>query len=195
MDGRAKAVPPSSAEFTLLAKERAEIEDATDAAHMIVREIGKAKVNEVVTMAGTSLREAQHHPGRALVYIHGFNTDFDNALARAAQLAYDLEFEGPVFLFSWPSKGGDTWWQYIKGIFNYRIDRTNAENARVHFAKFLEQIVLPLKPPKLEIIAHSMGNKLLLEVLENEFIRRGQSGSIADSIDEIIFAAPDVAQS
>jgi esterase/lipase superfamily enzyme len=36
--------------------------------------------------------------------VHGFNVSFENALRRTAQIAYDLDFDGAPFLFSWPSR-------------------------------------------------------------------------------------------
>ena len=40
-----------------------------------------------------------------LVYVHGYNMSFDETATRAAQLAYDLDFPGLPFFFSWPSAG------------------------------------------------------------------------------------------
>jgi esterase/lipase superfamily enzyme len=40
------------------------------------------------------------------VFIHGFNVTFEDALLRAAQLKYDLNFSGEIVLFTWPSRGG-----------------------------------------------------------------------------------------
>ena len=48
----------------------------------------------------------------ALVFVHGYNTTFKDALFRAAQLAYDLKFDGPVFVYSWPSGGAVTSYVY-----------------------------------------------------------------------------------
>ena len=44
----------------------------------------------------------------AFVFIHGFNVDFDDAVYRTAQLAYDLGFDGAPILYSWPSVGKAT---------------------------------------------------------------------------------------
>jgi esterase/lipase superfamily enzyme len=38
-----------------------------------------------------------------LVFIHGSNVAFDDALYRTAQITYDLGFDGPPILYSWPS--------------------------------------------------------------------------------------------
>ena len=39
-----------------------------------------------------------------LVFVHGYNVDFENALKRIARFAFDLDFSGTCLLFSWPSK-------------------------------------------------------------------------------------------
>ena len=41
----------------------------------------------------------------AFVFVHGFNVRFVDALKRTAQLAHDLEVQGPIVSYSWPSRG------------------------------------------------------------------------------------------
>ena len=43
-----------------------------------------------------------------LVFIHGFNTTFDSAAKRAAQLGFDLRVPGITAFYSWPSLGNIT---------------------------------------------------------------------------------------
>jgi hypothetical protein len=38
------------------------------------------------------------------VFVHGFNNTFEDAARRAAQMAYDLDFDGTPLLYSWPSQ-------------------------------------------------------------------------------------------
>src|SRR5262249_54080645 len=40
-----------------------------------------------------------------LLFIHGYNVDFKNAVLRCAQLGFDLQVPGLAAVFSWPSKG------------------------------------------------------------------------------------------
>ena len=44
-------------------------------------------------------------PGQALLFVHGYNVTHARAVKRAAQIAYDLEFDGALILFSWNSHG------------------------------------------------------------------------------------------
>jgi hypothetical protein len=42
---------------------------------------------------------------QALVFIHGFNVPFEDAIYRTAQISYDIGFDGAPILYSWPSVG------------------------------------------------------------------------------------------
>jgi len=55
--------------------------------------------DRLVRAARERLFGARAYLGQALVFVHGYNTSFDNAIRRAGQLAYDLGFDGPVFAF------------------------------------------------------------------------------------------------
>ena len=57
---------------------------------------------------------------QALVFVHGYNNGFDDALFRTAQIAYDLKYDGAPFLYSWPSGAG---------IAGYPYDRESAQQA------------------------------------------------------------------
>ena len=38
----------------------------------------------------------------ALLYLHGYNTSFEEAAIRAAQIGFDLKVPGATAFFSWP---------------------------------------------------------------------------------------------
>ena len=40
-----------------------------------------------------------------LVFVHGFNTSFEDALYRQAQIIWDLQYKGTAVLFTWASRG------------------------------------------------------------------------------------------
>ena len=60
---------------------------------------------------------------QALLFVHGYNVTFESALYRTAQIAFDLEFDGVPFLFSWPSKGD---------FQSYRADLDRANGCKRH---------------------------------------------------------------
>ena len=99
---------------------------------------------------------ARAYLGQALVFVHGYNISFDNAMRRAGQLAYDLGFDGPVFAFSWPSR---------EKLLSYVGDRESAQLSADALRVFLETVVAETKAKRIHIIAHSMGNVALNEAL------------------------------
>jgi len=43
-----------------------------------------------------------------LIFVHGFNNNFQESLYRMAQIDTDAAFNGKAILFAWPSKGDPT---------------------------------------------------------------------------------------
>jgi esterase/lipase superfamily enzyme len=80
----------------------AEKEDAKK--HFTVKEIKALTREELLAVVRERLKLSKVYKDQALVFVHGYNTSFDNALYRTAQIAYDLDFDGAPFLYSWPSR-------------------------------------------------------------------------------------------
>lgn len=124
---------------------------------------------------------ARLYPRSALVFVHGYNVTFDNALRRGAQLARDLNYDSSLFVFSWPSKGG---------FLRYGTDRGSADKAAESLAAFLEMVGAASGAEKIHIIAHSMGNRVLLPVLVQ--VVNDVKSKVRTRIGEVILAAPAV---
>jgi esterase/lipase superfamily enzyme len=124
--------------------------------------------------------DAEAEERSILLYIHGYNTSFNDATRRAAQIGYDLRVEGASAVYSWPSKAK------IKA---YGHDATAAESSQVAFAQFLSLLLKETQATRINVVAHSMGNRVLLEVLkslEEEFVNSGVQ------LGRLILAAPDM---
>ncbi|MCS6715890.1 alpha/beta hydrolase, partial [Proteus terrae] len=111
-----------------------------------------------------------------LLFIHGYNCSFDDAIYRAAQLKFDLKFSGLTFCFSWASKAQ---------VESYTVDEATIDWSTTHLEEFIDLITEELKLSKLHIIAHSMGNRALVDVIK-------QWNGRQDKVHTIVFAAPDV---
>jgi esterase/lipase superfamily enzyme len=114
----------------------------------------------------------------AIVFVHGLNTTFSQAVLRFAQIVWDMQFKATSVLYSWPSHGG---------ILRYLYDRDSAITSRPHFTKLLQVLQRQGAIKKLHILAHSMGNMIVLDAL-NQAARQFSRRRLA----ELIFAAPDV---
>jgi len=122
----------------------------------------------------------QSDDGHLLIFIHGFNVSFDEAARRLGQITYDLGFAGAPLLFSWASKGG---------ISNYVADSNSIETATDDYSNILKQVSSDFSVKRITIVAHSMGNRLLMALLQD--ISKFEN-STRSKFKEIIFAAPDI---
>jgi esterase/lipase superfamily enzyme len=147
--------------------------------HFTMQEIKKLSEAEFVRLARERIAASNRYKDHAVVFVHGYNTSFDHAVYRTAQIAYDLKFDGTAFLYSWPSGGA---------VASYTYDRESAEASEPYLRQFLELVVKQTGAKSVSIIAHSMGNQPLLDVLKD----MRSVGPEAVAINEVILAAPDV---
>jgi esterase/lipase superfamily enzyme len=112
----------------------------------------------------------------ALLYVHGFNTTFEEALFTLAQIKFDTGFSGVAVAFSWPSQGNP---------FSYNYDNASVDFSRGAFVQVIDLLKTNARVSKIYVIAHSLGNRLVADALANE--RDSQT-----HVNELIMAAPDV---
>ena len=120
-----------------------------------------------------------------LVFVHGFNVKYQDAVLRAAQIAYDLKYQGPIMLFTWPAGAGDGFFDEKMITRTYENNLKNAKESREYFKKFL----LDLKDHdlKINLVVHSMGHQVVLPVLKEI----GEGNLDHHIINELILNAPD----
>ncbi|SFZ86839.1 Esterase/lipase superfamily enzyme [Devosia enhydra] len=116
----------------------------------------------------------------AFVFVHGFNVTFADAARRTAQMAYDMNFEGLPILYSWPSQGS---------LFAYLADAAVVQLSARRLSGFLDQVVADTGATRIHLIAHSMGNRALVEALELFALRNADK---PPAFDQVLFTAPDV---
>jgi esterase/lipase superfamily enzyme len=115
----------------------------------------------------------------ALVYVHGFNTSFEDAALRAAQLSYDLNMDKEAaFMFSWPSAGT------LRG---YVSDEEAVRLSRDALRDFIYYVTDSTGATRVSIVAHSLGSRLVASVLEDLKTRPPMH-----ALGEVVFAAPDI---
>jgi esterase/lipase superfamily enzyme len=137
-------------------------------------------------------------PGRnLLVFIHGFDNSFENAITRAAfnqqwfARSGLKQAETSVVAFSWPSAGKLISLPFPSAA--YRRDQTVAGQSGLHVMTFfanLEPIIASAraKGNRVFLLAHSMGNWALQAAVESWF---AHGNGDAFLFDEVILAAAD----
>jgi esterase/lipase superfamily enzyme len=121
-------------------------------------------------------------PGKdLLVFIHGYNVDFESAVRRTAQIAVDLPFEGVPVCYSWPSQGS---------LIGYSIDENNSQWTVAHLKQFLLELAEESGAESINVVAHSMGNRALTAAIQQ--ISWELDTDEGTPFDRIVLAAPDV---
>lgn len=135
---------------------------------------------------GPSILEAiaQSSATNHLLFIHGFNSSFREAILRAAQIGFDLGINGATMAFCWPSR------KLFPFVSRYVGDGQVISGSEKALLKMTEQF--SGLEGKIHVIAHSMGNRPLTRAW------RKMLQTISDSpkleVGQVVFAAPDVYQ-
>jgi esterase/lipase superfamily enzyme len=113
-----------------------------------------------------------------LLFIHGYNVRFEDAIFKAAQIAYDANFSGGVVVFSWPSAGE---------LLKYDYDAQSALFSSGQLLTVMKMLSKNVGGKKIYVVAHSLGNQIVVDALQQAAL----SGTPLN-ISELILAAPDV---
>ncbi|WP_269582449.1 alpha/beta hydrolase [Roseibium sp. Sym1] len=146
---------------------------ARSAGYLADKAAFKAKVNARLAALPRGERNV-------LVFIHGYNTRFPEALYRFTQIVHDSRFKGVPVMFTWASRGK---------LKDYVYDLNSAAVAR----SALEETLVELSGSRAEhitVLAHSMGNWLLMETAVQA--RPENRRLLSTRIDDIVLAAPDI---
>src|SRR5207248_3296695 len=128
-----------------------------------------------------AIRDAKSH--EVFVFVHGFANSFVDAARRTAQLCYDLQYSGIPIMYSWPSRGSISRW-------NYDADENNVRWTAPHLRKFLLQVAETSGAERINLVAHSMGNEILGDAITGIAADVGQT--TAKPFSNIVLTAPDV---
>ncbi|MCA9571857.1 MAG: alpha/beta fold hydrolase, partial [Myxococcales bacterium] len=146
------------------------------------------------------LQALMREKGRdTLIYVHGYNTTFGEALATAYGLQWHLRTRGPqgmrpcnVVLFSWPSDGKMT------PFTAYRSDRDDAELTGRALGRMLLRIGSLLQEVatddacdgRVHLMCHSMGNHVLEHAMRA--VHDNLPGRLPRIFHEVLLMASDV---
>jgi esterase/lipase superfamily enzyme len=170
-------VPPYSARGTGEIPRKSTFSSAPNPAkEFFVASVIPADSNRFVQRIAADLAVTRSR--NVLVFVHGFNTSFEDAAVRAAQIAADLNFDGTVVLFSWPSAASVT---------SYVRDQQAARNAGFHLLRLLRGTLVAAQPDHVELLAHSMGSEVIAKALA-----LAPASDSLPKFDQVVFAAPDL---
>jgi len=124
----------------------------------------------------------QSRRSKILIFVHGFNNRFDDAVYRLAQIVHDSKAQAIPILFTWPSRGQ-------VALRAYTYDRESANYSRDAFEDVLTTLEQQPGITEINVLAHSMGTWIALEALRVRSLRAGRS---IGKIKNVMLVAPDV---
>jgi len=157
-------------------------EDATEQRHRYVLTQKVAPLSRAGFVSALRQQVAASTIKDVFIFVHGFNSSFDDAARRTAQLAYDMDFDGVPMMYSWPSQASTT---------SYTVDEAVVGISGLRMAEFLDAVVAQSGAQRVHLIAHSMGNRTLVEALQ---AYRSQHAELRGRrvFGQIVFTAPDM---
>jgi esterase/lipase superfamily enzyme len=120
---------------------------------------------------------------RVLIFVHGFNNRFDDAVYRFAQIVHDSKPEAVPVLFTWPSRGNIE-------LKSYTYDRESANFSRDALEGLIDTLASYPHIKEVHLLGHSMGNFVVLEALRGRSMRGTARG--ADKVKQAMLVAPDI---
>lgn len=124
--------------------------------------------------------DIQRRGGRAVIFIHGYNTSFDKAVYRVTQIAHDSGYPGTPVLFTWASAGR---------VIDYVYDNNSATMARNQLVDTI-RLVASAGATRIDIIAHSMGNWVTMEALRQAAAAGDRD--FGNRLGDVVLASPDI---
>lgn len=117
---------------------------------------------------------------RVVVFVHGYNYNFQEALFRLAQLRADSNLPAVPILFAWPSQAA---------LSGYIADKDSATFSRDNLTQLLIDLTKDRKRGEVMVFAHSMGGWLTTEALRQLKLEGRQD--VLDKL-TVVLAAPDI---
>ncbi len=138
--------------------------------------LDRAEFNAAVSNAAKARRL-----NKAMVFVHGFNNRFDDAVYRYAQFVQDGRLPVIPILFSWPSQGAGN-------LGSYDHDRKVAGQSGTALAELLDTVNANPAIKEITFVCHSMGCLVTLDALRN---RASRGGSVS-KLKNVALVAPDI---
>lgn len=134
---------------------------------------------------GAALRRAGQ--SEIVMFVHGYNSDFDEALATTAHIWQATGRTGLPLAYTWPAAN--------PGLFGYFKDRESGEFSIFHLKQVLRLLTQVEGLERLHVVAHSRGTDVTTTALREMIIAEraaGRNPRRTLRVENLIMAAPDL---
>ena len=130
-----------------------------------------------------TLKDIADSGAPVIIYLHGYNNTFADALRRGAVLNADHAPDAVVIVYSWASEGL---------TLSYAYDESSSESSTTSFKDFMYFVTKVIPAERISIVAHSMGARVLLPFVES--LQDRDLNPQGNRFANLVFAASDVSQ-
>jgi len=141
--------------------------------------LSDVEFRDAIASARAARRQNSKH--KVLIFVHGYNNNFQESLYRLAQIKADTGFNGVALLFAWPSQGQ---------ALAYAADKEAAASSLEHLIAVLATITGSPQVGEILVVAHSMGGMLTAEALRELRVRHRDR--VIARLNRVVLAAPDI---
>jgi esterase/lipase superfamily enzyme len=128
----------------------------------------------------SQLRAANPASRQVGVYVHGYNSNFQESVYRLAQMSADAKLSATPIAFSWPSQGA---------LAGYVADKDSATYSRDYLVDLMKELARDRAAGDVTIFGHSMGGWLVVEALRQLKLEGRQDVLVKLNV---TLAAPDI---
>lgn len=132
-----------------------------------------AESGDCVGLMSSAIQESG---GQVLIHVHGYRNTFDDAVRAGLAFSRDAESEGVVIVWTWPSAGA---------FKSYLFDEESVVISEPIFSSFVSDLVNSNGVEQVDFLAHSMGSRLLANLMRDEWIHQPSA---------VVLAAADVSR-
>src|SRR5262245_51758967 len=123
----------------------------------------------------------QGKKNNVVIFVHGYNNNFQESLYRLAQIDADAGFSGIPILFAWPSQGD---------VAGYGADKEAAAYSRDYLIELLTMVTSNPQVGEIMVVAHSMGCLVTAEALRE--LRASRRDRVIARLGRVVLASPDI---
>jgi esterase/lipase superfamily enzyme len=125
----------------------------------------------------------------AVVFVHGYNTEFDGAVFRCAELSHYMGRQFVPIVYTWPAASA------IGPLRGYTHDRESGEFTSFHLRQFLLALAECPGLERVHLVAHSRGCDVATTALRELKLSLGNDPKLAGQrlkLGQVVLAAPDL---
>ena len=125
-------------------------------------------------------RKNRNAKRQVIIFVHGFNNTYADAVFRFAQITHDAGTDAAPILFTWPSRAS---------VLGYLYDKESTNYSRRALEDLIIQAARSPDVGDITILAHSMGTWLTAEALRGIAMREK---TIPAKVRNVVLASPDI---